>query len=458
MPKHVQTGTPAAGDLSGTYPNPTLISVGTAGTSGATNSTPVITTDSKGRVTALTPVSIAITESQVIGLTADLSVRPIDNTLVHLANAETITGAKNFSVMPLISAGTPAAGKVFISADGSGTGSWAYPGLQTTYNYVPNPSFENATYNLNWGNYGSVGTRAADTTNFQFGTQSYQQVNGTALDGGIQSSTIALAAGTYTFSAYAKISSAVVNANMVVRTNPGSAVLGQVNQTYPGNTNFNRYSFSFVMASAGNVEILLGQGSYGLPSMGTVNYDGVQIENSAAATTYLDGSLAASGYYVYSWAGTAHNSTSSRSYMGPLSTTDYLPEGVAQLYFTPARSLAAITNASISPTVANVYNLYANGTFGLAITSTPVTGAITLGNNGSVLCNASSGAFTVTLPAASSRGNVIYHIKKTDSSANAVTVSGAQNIDGASTYPLPVQWNFVVIQSNGTQWYIIGKG
>jgi hypothetical protein len=49
----------AGGDLTGTYPDPTLAAAGTAGTYGSSTSIPVITTDSKGRVTGVTPTTIS---------------------------------------------------------------------------------------------------------------------------------------------------------------------------------------------------------------------------------------------------------------------------------------------------------------------------------------------------------------------------------------------------------------
>lgn len=53
----------AGGDLQGTYPDPTLIAVGTAGTYGSATTVPVITTDNVGRVAAVTNTAITFPSS-----------------------------------------------------------------------------------------------------------------------------------------------------------------------------------------------------------------------------------------------------------------------------------------------------------------------------------------------------------------------------------------------------------
>ena len=78
--------------------------------------------------------------------------------------------------------------------------------------------------------------------------------------------------------------------------------------------------------------------------------------------------------------------------------------------------------------------------------------------DGSVFCNATGGAFTITLPTAVSAGGKIYSIKKTDSSTNAVVVgtTSSQTIDGNLTQSLAIQNAWITVQSDGANWQIIG--
>ena len=80
-------------------------------------------------------------------------------------------------------------------------------------------------------------------------------------------------------------------------------------------------------------------------------------------------------------------------------------------------------------------------------------------NNQSIFMSASTAPDTVFLPTASGIAGRIYTIKKVDASTNAVVVKGnaSELIDGSNVATLPNQYSTIVIQSNGTQWYIISK-
>lgn len=71
------------------------------------------------------------------------------------------------------------------------------------------------------------------------------------------------------------------------------------------------------------------------------------------------------------------------------------------------------------------------------------------------LGNASGGAITLTLPAAAAGKRVT--IKKTDSSANTVTIQrdATNSIDGANTKVLYSQYESMTVISDGTNWFVI---
>jgi hypothetical protein len=73
--------------------------------------------------------------------------------------------------------------------------------------------------------------------------------------------------------------------------------------------------------------------------------------------------------------------------------------------------------------------------------------------------DATSGAVAATLPAATGTGQV-YVIEKTDSSANAVTVTraGSDTIEGATTYVLAPQYDYVNLKDSASaKWSILSK-
>lgn len=69
-------------------------------------------------------------------------------------------------------------------------------------------------------------------------------------------------------------------------------------------------------------------------------------------------------------------------------------------------------------------------------------------------CDASSAAFSVTLPPATGNIGARMIVKRINSGANAVTVEadGTETIDGSATQSLATQWAVIRLHSDGANW------
>jgi len=86
---------------------------------------------------------------------------------------------------------------------------------------------------------------------------------------------------------------------------------------------------------------------------------------------------------------------------------------------------------------------------------TKVTNYTATTGDGTILCDATSGSFTITLPTATGNTGKTFSVKKIDSSSNSVTISSGSLIDGSSTQDILIQYVNVTVQSDGTTWYVL---
>lgn len=100
--------------------------------------------------------------------------------------------------------------------------------------------------------------------------------------------------------------------------------------------------------------------------------------------------------------------------------------------------------------------LHVSGSFGHKVT-TVTASTHAAGNETVILCNATSNNITVNLPAASGVTDRIYHIKKTDSSSNTVTIDGnaSEVVENATTAVISTQYDSIQIVCDGSSWWII---
>ena len=101
----------AGGDLTGSYPNPTLVSAGTTGSYGSASVSPTITTDSKGRVVAMS--SNTITPSSIGALATGASINASQLTNGPIASSMLPSTVAYFNAQAVFTSTTPGAGNIF---------------------------------------------------------------------------------------------------------------------------------------------------------------------------------------------------------------------------------------------------------------------------------------------------------------------------------------------------------
>lgn len=164
------------------------------------------------------------------------------------------------------------------------------------------------------------------------------------------------------------------------------------------------------------------------------------------------------------------SATGSDTNIGLIHTT----KGTGRHVFRPGSNTVtafSVQNAAASNTIFNVdttnsrvgilnaaptSTLQVAGSFSLPI-STKTANYTIVGTDHTILCDATSGSITITLPAVSTISGRMYVIKKIDATANTVTIDGnsSETIDGATTLVLTTQWETKTIQSNGSAWFVV---
>lgn len=125
--------------------------------------------------------------------------------------------------------------------------------------------------------------------------------------------------------------------------------------------------------------------------------------------------------------------------------------------------LSAILLAASLPVFGQVANII-NSKPGLAYNaaSRTVTAAAyqAQASDHTILCDATSNAITVTLLSANLKAYPYVVIKKTDATANAVTIDGAgsQTINGASSITLGSQYQTAILHADSTGWHLLSGG
>jgi hypothetical protein len=117
---------------------------------------------------------------------------------------------------------------------------------------------------------------------------------------------------------------------------------------------------------------------------------------------------------------------------------------------------SSVSGAKLEDTSITGAKLAAGAIAALGISSKTTAYTLTAADD-VISADATTAAFTLTLPAAASSSGQVFYIRKSDSSANEVTIdaNGSETIGGSLTRKLALQYDSITIACDGSNWIVL---
>lgn len=187
---------------------------------------------------------------------------------------------------------------------------------------------------------------------------------------------------------------------------------------------------------------------------GTTMFNGSSIAASYKLFQYQAGTTTKANTYTDSGKGTANSNPMTLNSDGRLDQDIYIDQSMK---FVLATSAAGDPPSS---SIWTIDNALANEQIWTTVSKTANYTVVEGDRDKLIRSDATSASFTVTLLAAATAGDGFQlAVKKTDSSANTVTIDGnaSETIDGAATLVLSTQYDVAILACDGSNWHVVNS-